>query len=83
MRPSTCNANGEGRRHDPFPEAWGNGAATNRRNADLYAQFIAPPFIIELRNSGIILPHAIMDELGAHRGAAHGTSRPLLDCLLD
>ena len=40
----------------------GHDAAANRRNADLYAQSIAP-LIIELRASGIVLPRDITNEL--------------------
>ena len=46
----------------------GHGAATNRRNADLFAQSIAP-IIKELRASGIVLPRAVSDELSKRQVA--------------
>jgi hypothetical protein len=46
----------------------GHGAATNRRNADLFAQSIAP-IIKELRASGIVLPRAVSDKLSKRQVA--------------
>src|SRR5260370_2525640 len=46
----------------------GPGAATNRRNAGLLAQAIAP-IIKELRASGIVLPRAVSDELSKRQVA--------------
>ena len=40
----------------------GHGVATNRRNADLFAQSLAP-LILELRASSIVLPRDITNEL--------------------